>query len=521
MELVNHKETDGAVALSGGLSRHDAAAGIVVFLVALPLCLGIALASGAPLFGGIIAGIVGGIVVSIASGSNVSVSGPAAGLAVIVASAIQQAGSYRAFLTAVVLAGGIQLVFGLLRLGAVADYVPNSVIRGMLAGIGLVIILKQIPHALGRDKDYEGDFSFLTSGSSNTLTDIANGVLSASAGAIAISTMSLVILIAWNRLSHSSRFFQIFPGPLVVVLAGIGLNQLFALFAPSLQVTQPEHMVDLPVWSSFSDFLAQITLPDFAAIQSDKVWFAAGTIAVVASLESLLSLEAADKLDPYKRISPPNRELMAQGLGNILSGMVGGLPVTSVVIRTSANVYAGGKTWRSSLLHGILLLLSVVTVPGLLKLIPLSCLSAILIVTGYKLANPALFSKMRSLGWAQFLPFVITVLAVVFSDLLTGVLIGLACGAFFVIRVNHHEAITVVSRSNNYLFRFNKDASFVNKSELRSKLRKLPAGSSVVLDGTRAIFIDHDIMEVVEDFRELARFKNIAIELKHWDTQTL
>ena len=502
---------------SGNSLKHDAPAGMVVFLVALPLCLGIALGSGAPLFSGIIAGIVGGVVVGFLSGSHVSVSGPAAGLAVIVLGAIHGIGSYEGFLVAVVLAGLLQIVLSVLKFGVVADYVPNSVIKGMLAGIGVLIILKQIPHALGRDTDYMGDFKFLELGGNNTLSDIAAAVASAAKGATIIFVAGLALMLVWDFLAKKSRFFQVVPGPLAVVAAGIALNQFFARVAPSLEVVSTEHLVNLPVPASLSDFVRQFTHPDFSAIGNQKVWIAAATIAVVGSLETLLSLEAADRLDPYKRISSSNRELLAQGIGNTFCGMIGGLPITSVVVRTAANVSAGGRTRMSAVIHGLLLLVSVILLPGVLKLTPLASLATILILVGYKLTKPALYRTVYSQGWDQFIPFVTTVIAVVFTDLLTGVLLGFVCGVFFVIRTNHHESITVVSQDLNYLFRFTKDASFVNKNEFRRKLRELPNNSHLVIDGTRALFIDRDIMEIVDDFRQLAPYKNIEIELKGWE----
>ena len=504
--------------LSGNFLKQDGPAAIVVFLVALPLCLGIALGSGAPLIAGITAGIVGGIVIGLLSGSHVSVSGPAAGLVVIVLTAIQRIGSFRGFLVAVVLSGLFQLIFGMLKFGAIADYVPNSVIKGLLAGIGLLIILKQIPHALGRDSDYQGDSSFLQLDGDNTLTELVHSVQSASLGAIIIFTVGLALLIFWDTLARKSRIFQIVPGQLAVVAAGIGLNQLFGVIAPALKLMPPDHLVNLPVPASIADFFSQFTWPDFSVISNSVVWTSALTIAVVGSLETLLSLEAADRLDPYKRISSASRELRAQGVGNLLSGLIGGLPVTSVVVRTAANVDAGGRTRMSSVMHGALLLLSVVLLPGILRLTPLAALATILIVVGFKLTKPSLYSKVYSQGWDQFLPFIITVLAVVGTDLLTGVLVGLVCGVFFVIRTNHREAITVVSQDSNYLFRFTKDASFINKNEFRRKLRALPDGSQVMIDGTRALFIDHDIQEIVEDFRQMAAHKSIQVDTKGWQS---
>ena len=511
-------KSGGLLATEAGSSlKQDGPAGAVVFLVALPLCLGISLASGAPMFAGIIAGIVGGIVVGALSGSHVSVSGPAAGLTVIVLSAIQEVGSYKGFLVAVVISGALQLIFWILKFGIIADYVPNSVIKGMLAGIGILIILKQIPHALGRDNDYEGDFRFLEVGGNNTLSDIAKAVASASMGALLIFTAGVVVLLLWDKLAKKSRIFQLIPGPLAVVVLGIGLNQLFGNLAPAMRLT-PEHLVTLPPVTSVTDFLNQFTFPDFSVIANQAVWKAAGTIAAVGSLETLLSLEAADRLDPYKRMSSSNRELRAQGIGNIVCGLIGGLPVTSVVVRTAANVDAGARTRLSAIIHGALLLTAVIALPKVLSLTPLACLSTILILVGFKLTKPKLYRTVYSQGFDQFVPFIVTVLAVVFTDLLTGVIVGVVCGVFFVIRTNHHDAITVVNQDLNYLFRFTKDASFINKNEFRRKLRELPDGAHVAIDGTRALFIDHDIMEIVTDFQQLAPYKNIHVELKHWET---
>lgn len=467
---------------------------------------------------GIISGIVGGIVVGALSGSHVSVSGPAAGLTVIVVSAIAGIGSYQGFLTAVVISGVLQIAFGMLKFGIIADYVPNSVIKGMLAGIGVMIILKQIPHALGRDTDFEGDFRFLEVGGNDSLSSIAHAVASASIGAVIIFAVGVGILLAWDRLAKNSRVFQIIPGPLAVVVVGIGLNQLFGSLSPDVQLRGAEHMVNLPLPASASEFFKLLTFPDFATITNGLMWKAAGTIAVVGSLETLLSLEAADRLDPYKRISSSSRELWAQGIGNIVCGLIGGLPVTSVVVRTAANVESGSRTRLSTIVHGLLLLTAVIALPRVLRLIPLACLATILILVGYKLTKPALYRSVYRQGWSQFVPFIITVLAVVFVDLLTGVIVGVICGVFFVIRTNHHDAITVVHQDSDYLFRFMKDASFINKNELRRKLRELPNDANLIIDGSRALFIDNDIEEIVSDFQQLAPYKNIHIQLKHWET---
>lgn len=497
--------------------RSDLSAGLVVFLVALPLCLGIALASGAPLFAGILAGIIGGVVVAALSGSEVSVSGPAAGLAVIVATAIVQLGSYPAFQAAIVLSGVIQIGFGALRLGSVANYVPSAVLKGMLAGIGLVIILKQIPHAVGQDNDYEGDFSFLERAGENTFTDIVKALLTSNGEAILISVSCLALLVAWETKGmRQFRLTRAIPGALAAVVLGTGLNEAFRALLPNFYLRAEDgHLVALPVISGLEGLGKLFSWPDFAAIARTDVWVTAMTLAAVASLETLLSLEAADKLDPYRRVSSPNRELFAQGTGNFCSGMLGGLPITSVVVRTSANVYAGGRTRISAMFHGGLLVLAVLLIPAWLNRVPLSCLAAILILVGYKLCKPKLFREMYAAGYEQWLPFVVTVLGVVLTDLLKGVLVGLAVGLFFVLRANHHKATTVVNDGNLYLLRFNKDMTFLNRADLKAQLAAIPDGAQLMIDGHNAKFVDPDIDDVIGDFLENARHRGIQVELKN------
>ncbi|MEY4168333.1 MAG: hypothetical protein RIR52_2157 [Acidobacteriota bacterium] len=504
--------------------KYDLPAGLVVFLVAVPLCLGIALASGAPLFAGLIAGLVGGIVIGIISGSEISVSGPAAGLAVIVATSIQNLGSFRVFLLAVAISGVFQIVVGFLRAGVFGNYVPNSVIKGMLAAIGVVIILKQIPHALGRDADYEGDFDFFLTlaGTSNTLLDIVRAVYSASPAAVLISIVSITILIAWEQpFLQRYKVFKLAPAPLLVVIVGVLINELCRIwFNGYFLRAEDGHLVTMPVATGLGDFLGQFTLPDWTAWKNRDVWFTAGTLAVVGSIETLLSIEASDKLDPFRRISNTNRELKAQGVGNLISGLIGGLPVTSVIVRSSANVYAGARTRMSAVTHGILLLVSVIAIPRLLNLIPLACLAAILLLVGYKLTKVEIYRKMYQAGFDQFLPFIVTVLAIVFTDLLTGITIGLVVGFFFVIRTNHHSSITLVSQDNYFMVRFNKDVSFINKNELKEKLMKIPSDTIVIVDGTRATYIDNDIYDVIVDFEQNAKFRNIKVELKHFSSKS-
>ena len=501
----------------------DAAAGLVVFLVAVPLCLGIALASGAPLFSGIISGIIGGLIVSMLSTSAVSVSGPAAGLAVIVATAIQTLASFQAFLLAVVVAGVAQIGLGALRAGRLANYVPIAVIKGMLAAIGVVIILKQTPHALGRDKGYEGDFDFFRSadGGSTTLSDISDAVASANGGAVTIAVLSLVILLLWeSRWVKSNKVLSMVPGALVVVVFGIAMNEAFRAFFDSWYLRADNgHLVSLPA-GDLRTLVDQLSSPDWSRWTDRRVYTTGLTLAAVASIESLLSLEASDKIDPQRRISDPNRELMAQGVGNLAAGLLGGLPVTAVIVRSSANVYAGAKSRWAAFIHGLLLLICIMLIPGVLNRIPLASLAAVLIMVGYKLTKPKLYIESWKAGLDQFLPYILTILAIVFTDLLLGVLIGVVLGLIFVIRTNHHSAFTLVHQDSLYLLRFNKDASFVNKSELKEKLASLPSNSSLIIDGRKATFIDNDLYDVLEDFTEAAVHKQIDLEFKQFHNKS-
>ena len=495
-------------------ARRDIPAGIVVFLVALPLCLGIALASGAPLFAGIIGGVVGGLVISLLSGSELSVSGPAAGLTVIVSAAIIKVGGFQAFTVAVMLSGLIQLAFGLLRAGIIGDYVPNSVIKGMLAAIGIVIILKQIPHALGDDKDFLGDEAFRQSGQANTFSEMFASLVSPSPGAVAITAVALLLLFAWERPFLKNRAWTTWlPGPLVAVIAGTVLNETFGLWKPDWQLTtSKQHLVQLPVAGSVQDFFGMFTVPDFKRIFRPETWMVALTIALVGSIETLLCIEATDKLDPERRISDTNRELRAQGIGNMLSGFLGGLPVTSVIVRSSANVYAGGRTRLSCFVHGLVLLLAAAVFAPMLNRIPLAALASVLLVVGYKLSSRKIMLEMWARGWSQFIPFIITVIAIVLTDLLKGIGIGLLSSVFFVIRNNHHAAITLVNQQENWLLRFNKDMSFVNKSELKRRLRRIPNDSVVIVDGTKSLYVDGDVYDTLKEFETAASYRGIRLE---------
>lgn len=494
--------------------KNDIPSSIVVFLVALPLCLGIALGSNAPLFSGLIAGIVGGIVIGSLSGSQLSVSGPAAGLTAIVAAAIGKLEVYEIFLLAVVLGGVIQLIFGFLKAGILGDYIPYSVIKGMLAAIGLILILKQLPHLVGYDADFEGDESFQQKDGSNTFTSILNSVKNIIPLALIIGVVSILIQILWEKvLAKKHKLFTLMPAPLIVVLVSVFINEYFRSVNSPLALSD-SFLVSIPVAESVGDFASFFTFPDFKALLNFGVWSSAVTIAIVASLETLLNIEAADELDPYKRVTPTNRELKAQGVGNIISGMLGGLPITSVIVRTSANINSGARTKMSAIIHGGLLLMSVAFIPGLLNLIPLSALAGILIYTGFKLVKPAIIREFYRKGATQFIPFVVTILAILFTDLLVGIFIGCIAGMFFVVRSNFKTAVFVVNDDNNYLFRLRKDVSFLNKPIIRRKLEKVPENCNVLIDATRADFIDMDIVEVIEDFMLHAPLKNITVELR-------
>ncbi len=493
---------------------NDVPSATVVFLVALPLCLGIALGSNAPLFSGIIAGIVGGIVIGILSGSHLSVSGPAAGLTAIVIVAIGKLQVYEAFLLAVVIGGIIQLILGFLKAGVLGDYIPSCVIKGMLAAIGLILILKQLPFLFGYNTDYAGDESFVQPDGENTFSTLLNAYKHIIPTAALIGILSIGIQVVWDKyIAKRSKKFNLIPAPLIVVLVGVGINEALRSANPAYAISS-DHLVNIPIASSFTEFTSFFTSPDFSFISNKDVWISAATIAIVASLETLLNIEASDELDPYKRVTPTNRELKAQGVGNIVSGLIGGLPLTSVIVRTSANVHAGAKTKMSTIIHGIFLLLSVAFIPGILNLIPLSSLAAILIYTGFKLAKPAVFISFYKKGMGQFLPFVITIVAILFTDLLVGILIGCIAGLFFVVRSNFKSAVFVVHDENKYLFRLRKDVSFLNKPIIRRKLEEVPENSYVLIDATRADFIDRDIVEVIEDFKKHAHLKNIKVEIK-------
>lgn len=492
--------------------KKDIPSSIVVFLVAMPLCLGIALASGAPLFAGLLTGIIGGIVVGTLSGSQLSVAGPAAGLTVIVLNAITGLGSYEVFLLSLVIAGILQVILGIIKAGTIANYFPSAVIEGMLAAIGIILIMKQFPHAVGYDVDFVGDESFMQLDKDNTFSGLFMALSKINFGAVIISGVSLLLMIYWPRFKK----LAIIPAPLLVVLSGLALS---ALFAGSDLALRDKQLVSIPVVSSVNELFGLFKSPDFSAIGNKQVWITAFTIAVVASLETLLCLEASDKIDPIKRVSPTNRELLAQGAGNIVSGLLGGLPMTAVIVRSSANVNAGARTKMSTIIHGCLLLLSLLFIPVLINHIPLSCLAAILLVTGYKLARISLFSHMWYKGLTQFIPFVVTIIAVIFTDLLIGVGIGMMVGIFYILRTNLR---------NPYFYRINKngdkkvihinlaeEVSFLNKAAIQVTLTSLPKETHVIIDASNSRYIDPDVLEIIHDYKHNAYTKGIIVELKN------
>lgn len=498
----------------------DLLAGMVVFLVALPLCLGIAVASGAPPFAGVISGIIGGIIVGSLSNSNVSVTGPAAGLIAIILLAVTDLG-YETFLVAVMIAGLIQLTLGLAKAGGISSYFPTSVIEGMLVAIGIIIIKKELPHAIGYDLNQEGDFfSYqLFSSDQGFFGELIHSFNFAHPGVILVALVSIAIIIAFNKVAALKKIKAI-PGALVAVVAGILLNELFKTAMPAWVIAN-EHLVVLPTADSVQAFLGQFQTPDLNGFTNPKVWITGLTIAIVASIETLLCLEAGDKMDPLKRFSSANAELRAQGIGNLLSGLIGGIPMTSVIVRTTANINAGAKTKMAAIFHGIFLLLAVIAIPGLLNKIPMASLAAILIMIGLKLASPKVFKHMWHSGKQQFIPFIITVIAVVFTDLLKGVGIGLVVSIIYILKGNmklayffrkeqHHEGETIH-------IDLAQEVSFLNKAAIKATLAALPENSKVVVNADNTVYIDHDVLELLRDFINFgAKDRNINITLKNF-----
>lgn len=504
--------------LIGGI-KENFPSGLVVFLVALPLCLGIALASGAPPLSGIIAGIVGGLVVGSISNSNISVSGPAAGLTAIVLTAITDLGAFELFLCAGIIAGVLQLILGFIRAGSISNYFPNNVIEGMLAAIGIIIILKQIPHALGFDKDYEGHESIFDNGLNfGYFTELFGAV---QPGAIIITLISVAILIIWDKVPALKRI-KMLPGALVAVVTGIILNQIFKMTGSSLEI-QTQHLVSLPVPQSFDDFKNLVTMPDFNGFTNPKVWIAGATIAIVASIETLLCIEASDRLDLQRRITDTNLELKAQGIGNLISSFIGGLPMTSVVVRSSANANSGATSKASTIIHGVLLLICVLSIPVVLNLIPLATLAAVLIMVGYKLAKPATFKHFWHLGKFQFIPFIATVVAVVATDLLKGVGIGLAISVFYILQGNMKRAYYLsrekLDDADEIKMKLAEEVSFLNKAAIKKTLKNIKPNSKVIIDARETSYIATDVLEMIQDFANIrAKEEDITVELLGFKT---
>jgi len=499
--------------------RSDFIASIVVFFIALPLCLGIALASGAPLFSGIIAGVVGGIVVGILSGSAIGVSGPATGLVTIIFGYLASVGgTWEAFLFAVILMGIIQILLGYLKLGTIAYYFPSSVINGMLAGIGLTIILKQLPHALGYDFSHTKEYALTKIIEKSYFFEIQNILDHINLGVVIISLISIFTLIFWETfLTKKYKFFKIIPSPLFVVGIGIAMSTLFLynLLPFSLGENQ---LVKLPTPTSSAEFLGQFHLPDFSQITNPRIYILATILAIVASLETLLSAEASDKLDLKKRITPTNRELKAQGFGNIISGLIGGLPITQVALRSSVNVEFGAKTKLSTILHGIIMMICVISIPRLLNMIPIATLACILIAIGYKLSKPHLFKKMYNSGWQQFTPFIVTILAMLLTDLLEGVALGIAtsiyCILYNIFKNPYHHIEDKEGAHHEHIIRLAEEVSFLNKGRILELLSKIQEGSKVVIDGSHSKNIHPDVLEVIKDFMVSAKSKRILLEIK-------
>ncbi len=493
----------------------DLTAGLVVFLVALPLCLGVALASNAPLFSGVLAGIIGGLLVGVLSGSHTSVSGPAAGLTAIVAAQIGKLGTFDTFLLAVMLAGVIQIILGVCRAGFIAAFFPSSVIKGLLAAIGVILILKQIPHLIGHDADPEDDMAFEQPDHENTFTELWASFFDIQPGATLVGIFSILLIIFWDKIKPLKK--SVIPAPLVVVVLGVAISLLLRKIG-GVWAIDASHLVQVPVAQDFSAFLGFLTFPNFSALSNPAVYTAAITIAIVASLETLLNLEAVDKLDPQQRHSPPNRELLAQGIGNVTAGLIGGLPMTSVIVRSSVNINAGGKTRLSAFFHGVLLFGCVLLVPAWLNEIPLAALAAILLMTGLKLASPKLMKQMWHEGKNQFLPFIITITAIVLTDLLVGILIGLGVSIGFILRSNMRRPVhqTVVHGANGDQVRIElaSQVSFLGRATLEKTLRAIPRGSTAIIEATHTDYIDADILDLIEDFQtSIAPAHGVSVEL--------
>lgn len=495
------------------LFRHDLVSGIIVFLIALPLCLGIAQASHAPLFAGIVSGIIGGIVIGSLSGSHQSVSGPAAGLTAIVLVALAQLGRFDLFVCSVIIAGAIQFLLGTAKAGGIANYIPSSVIEGMLAGIGLTIIIKQLPDAVGYAKNASAVMQDADDGFSFSIINAATHHVQP--GAIVVAITGLALLILWT--TRPFKKLQLVPAGLVVVIAGTLINLTFSKLAPGLYLDSA-HLVKLPVAATLPDFVHHFSLPDFSGFAMPKVWETGAVIAIVASIETLLCIEATDKLDPFKRYTSTNRELRAQGIGNMISGLIGGLPITSVIVRSSANVNAGARSKASTIIHGILLLVCAASIPMVLNMIPKAALAAILLFTGYKLCKPSFFVHMWKGGATQFIPFVATTLGVVGLDLLKGVGIGIIISVFYILRQNARITAylqrNILTDGKVITLKLAQQVSFLNKASIKQTLNNLPEKSEVIIDASESKYIDFDVLDLISEFSNTqAGEKDISVTL--------
>ncbi|MGR9086158.1 MAG: bifunctional SulP family inorganic anion transporter/carbonic anhydrase [Gammaproteobacteria bacterium] len=496
--------------------KSDLPAAVAVFLVAIPLSLGIALASGAPLFSGLITCIISGLIVVPLSGSALGISGPAAGIAIIVASAIQELG-FSTFLLALVLAGVMQIVMGMLKAGIIAYYFPSSVINGMLSGIGIILFLKQLPHAVGYDRDYEGDESFFQADSYSSFTELFHMTDFISPGAVIIALVSLAVLILWEQpFMKKYSFFHLLQGGLTAIIVGALMNQFFIAYYPSLALSST-HLVNIPVFAAVSDVLSQLYFPDYSQLANPKVYLTALTLAIIASLETLLSVEAVDKLDPYKRVTSTNRELVVQGIGNIGCGFIGGLPMTQVIVRSSINIQAGAKTRAAGFMHGLLLLFTVIFIPTIFNKIPLASLASVLLIVGYKLARPEVFKSMYGAGLYHFVPFCATIAGLVLTNLLTGILIGLTAALISVLLENFKSSFYFLETKlgNKIILRLSEQVSFLNKANIFQTFESIPANSEVVIDATRSKYIDYDVYEIIQNFKTEAEFKNIKLTVEN------
>jgi len=504
---------------NGGLFanlKYDLPAGVAVFLITIPLSLGIALASGAPLFSGLIAGIISGLVVAPLSGSSLGISGATAGLAMIVWTAIDKLG-FNGFLLSLVIAGVFQIIMGLSKAGVIAYYFPSSVVNGMLSGMGLILFLKQIPHAIGYDRDYEGDTSFIQADNYSSFTELAHMLEFSSPTAIMIALTSLAILFLWEQpFMKKHRFFQLFQGALIAILAAVLINEGLQSFYPELALSG-NHLVMIPVLNNAGDLLSQLHFPDFSLLNNPAVYLAALAIAVVASLKTLLSVEAVDKMDPYKRVTPTNRELIVQGIGNACSGLIGGLPMAQVVVRSSIGIQSGARTKATGIICGVLLLFAVIFIPTMINKIPLASLASVLLVVGYKLIRPKVFTTMYKAGMYHFIPFCVTILGMIFTDLLIGLVIGLIFALFSILLENYKSAFYFNEShiGNKTILRLSEHISFLNKANIQQTLEQLPDYSEVVIDATRSKYIDYDVFEIIENFKIEAQRKHIKLTIEN------